>query len=178
MTMNAQIPPAIDRAVRVLRQNRYFVLATSDRNGPWAAALAYVAAAPGRLYFVSRKSSRHASALRANPRVAGVIYDSTAATEDVESIQFSGHCLELENQQEETLLVLQRSARRDGGPIPTAEDVRSLCESEEQRVYRIAIEDAYVLDQTAWIERGEDAREPVDVDAVFASIESDFARDG
>ncbi len=169
--MAPDIAPPVDRAIAVVRANRYLVLATVDQRGPWAAAVSFVSAAPNRLYFVSRDWSRHGKAIREDGRVAGVIYDSRAAMEDVESVQFEGVCIELRGNEEETRLVLERGAIRDKGAIPTADDVKQLANSADQRLYRVEIRESFVLDQQAWFTRGVDAREPVDIAAVLGAFE-------
>lgn len=169
--MVPKIAPALDRAIAVIRSNRYFVLATLDEEGPWAAALTYVPVSPNRLYFVSREWSRHSRAIRGDARVAGCISDSRAAAEEVESIQFAGRCVELRGKEDETAVVLQRASIRDKAPMPTSDDIRQLAHSTDQCVYRVEIEHAFVLDQNAWFTNGVDAREPVEIDAVLAAIE-------
>lgn len=142
----------ISRAARVLRTNSYLVLATRDEAGPWAAALAYTLKAPDRLYFVSSRTSRHGAAIEATDGVAGVIYDSQAETADVESIQFAGTARRIVD---DDLIgeVLSCDA---------SEAVALAATDATKALYEVTVVDAYVLDQEAWEERQEDAREPVD----------------
>lgn len=142
----------VDRAAAVLRDNSYFVLATTDSTGPWAAALAYTLKAPDRLYFVSSRASRHARSIEATGTVAGVIYDSRAETADVESIQFSGSAVQVMDAS--TIEAALECNAADLETLTAAGATKAL--------YEVTITDAFVLDQAAWEERQEDAREPVD----------------
>lgn len=171
MTENS-IQPALERAVGVLTANRYFVLSTSASDGPWAAALAYTLRAPNLLYFVSSASSRHAQDIGRASSIAGVIFDSTARTEDVESIQFSGNCVEVHDHVDEIRAVLGSSARRSGGQPPEEDEVASLAKGGEKRMYRVEVQRGFVLDQLAWLERGLDAREEFDVIRAFSAADA------
>lgn len=151
---------ASERARTVLTSNKYFVLAINDNSGPWAAALAYTFKAPNFLYFVSQKTSRHGEALLNGGAVAGVIYNSQCSFHDAESIQFSGKG-EVVHDIETITDVMRAAAIRDGQPEPTAEQISSVSNGEPNLVYRVSIDDAYVLDQQLFADKGLDGREKV-----------------
>lgn len=159
--------PAQDRACEVLRRNKYLVLATNDEHGPWAAALAFTVVPPRTLCFVSQTASRHGGAISAGSRVAGVMFDSTAPAEQVESIQFSGVAQETRDP-ERIRMVLGL-----GGSEPESAEVERIANDPDVAMYEVTVEDAHVLDQTAWFEHGIDAREPVDFAAVVENVASD-----
>ena len=75
------IREATERAAAILEENNYTALSTADEKGPWAAVVAYAAAAPNFLYFVSQRDSRHAKAVAQAPAVSGVIYNSSTEPE-------------------------------------------------------------------------------------------------
>ncbi|HET7120119.1 MAG TPA: pyridoxamine 5'-phosphate oxidase family protein [Solirubrobacterales bacterium] len=151
---------AHDRACEVLRRNKYLVLATDDEHGPWAAALAFTLVPPRAFCFVSQTASRHGSAIAGHRRIAGVIFDSTASAEEVESIQFAGSARVVKDV-DRIAMVLGL-----GGGKPDKAEVERIAHDPSVAMYELTVEEAHVLDQAAWIERGVDAREPVDFDAV------------
>lgn len=162
-----EILPAVERARNVLQKNRYFVLATNDERGPWAAALAFAPALPAKLFFISRTGARHSIAIENNSQVAGVIYDSTATIDDVECIQFSGRGRKVRDSHEARIALKGHPA--DKGEDPDDEAVRQLLNNPDEAAYCITIQDAYVLDQLTWQTQGIDAREPVQILDVFSN---------
>lgn len=156
-------PPASDRARVVLSENKYMALATQDGSGPWAAALAFTLLAPRSLCFVSQTASRHGRAIEDNGAVAGVIFDSSAAAEDVESIQFSGQAAVVSDPDR-----IREVLTAGGGEADEAE-VERIANNPAVALYEVQVSDAYVLDQAAWLERGIDAREPVEFEQATRS---------
>ncbi|KAA2250736.1 hypothetical protein F0L68_38665 [Solihabitans fulvus] len=164
---------ATGRAIEILRANRYTALATQDAGGPWVAVVGHIAMAPDKLYFVSRHVSRHGTAVRAEPRVAGVIYDSTVELDKADGIQFAGLCRETEANDALLRRFLDRAADQLADSVE--EELAAFHANDEFRLYEITVTTAYVLDQQAWAEEGIDSREDVDVATLFAAVESDFA---
>jgi nitroimidazol reductase NimA-like FMN-containing flavoprotein (pyridoxamine 5'-phosphate oxidase superfamily) len=162
--------PFIERAAGMLRANRHLVLATIDEDGPWTAALAFTPFAPNHLFFMSQRESRHGRAITGDKRVSGVIYDSTARSEDVDSIQFAGVTEELPKDPAEVRRILNRSAVLSGGGI-SEEEGREFIGNPNTGLYRIEVRQAFVLDQEAWETRRVDARLDVDVKEVFQRLE-------
>ena len=172
----AEILSADERALQVLKTNRYFVLATVDEEGPWVAGLAFVpAASPPRLYFISRTWARHSKAIERNNRVAGVIYNSTASLLDVESIQFSGTCHRVTDKEE--LRIVLRGHPADKGDEPDNQALEKIFENPDLAAYCVTIKDAYVLDQTAWLNFEIDARESTDIYDVFITFLKSFEQE-
>ncbi len=160
------ILPALHRAQNVLKQNPYFVLATIDTEGPWAAALAYTWAFPGYLYFFSELDSRHGRALAQPSQVAGVIFDSRATPDMVESLQFSGRA-EIFHTKAAIETVLTLSAKRTGAKNPSNDTINEQFMHPSTRLFRVSIESSYVLNQARFAKDGTDGREQVDTEAVF-----------
>lgn len=161
---------AVERAVGIIETNKYFTLATMDDDGPWIAPLAFVALAPNRLLFVSRVTSRHGSSIRAEHRIGGAIFDSSAAFEGIDGVQFSGTCTGAEASEDLVRLFLERSADMLADPVD--EEMEAFSHNAELQLYEVTITDMYVLDQKYWVEEGLDARESVPVDEVFATLEA------
>ena len=155
------------RARKVYAASKYFVLATQDAEGPWAAALAFTYLAPNDLAFFSQRNSRHGAAIAAGAPVAGVFYDSNCTFEDVESIQFSGRGMLAHDR--DTIRSVLEAGRTAEAPAVTDEDVDAEYRKTDGAYYRITIEKAWVLDQRAFSENGIDAREAVDVAAMFST---------
>lgn len=163
------IAPALTRAQAVIANNKYFALATVDDRGPWVAALGYTFVQPNALCFFSEASSRHGAALREGGHVAGVVFDSRCEPADVESVQFSGRG-EVVRDRDSIAEVLRLSAQRAGDPPPSDDVIDEHVSRTTTLLYRIVIEDAYVLDQNLYEAEGIDAREPVRIEDVFAGL--------
>lgn len=164
--------PPMDRALDVLKSNKFFVLGTADAQGPWTAAVAFTPFSPADLYFMSQRSSRHAQAIGTGGQVSGVIYDSRAKPEDVESIQFSGWAEEMKKDLQLARKILKRSAELTGSVQMSADEEESFLSGEDLGIYLIRVEKTFVLDQQAWQEKGVDARQEVDTKELFRRFES------
>lgn len=163
------VAPAVDRAKEVVRTNRYFVLATVDKTGPWTAVLAHTLGPPNCLYFFSEMDSRHGKALQKGAAVAGVMYDSRCSPAEAESLQFSGRG-ELAHNRASIEFVLREGARRDGQSPPTTADVEAAIKKPTTRLFKITIQEAFVLDQELFASKGLDGRVKVDVKHVFLGL--------
>ncbi|MCK2243992.1 MULTISPECIES: pyridoxamine 5'-phosphate oxidase family protein [unclassified Crossiella] len=171
--MGQEFTEATDRAISILRENRYVTLATVDAAGPWAAALAFAPAAPGYLYFASQNDSRHGLAIAGDARVAGVIYNSTITSDEADGVQFSGTATAIEDDDQQILLFLKRTG--DLLIDPLEEEFAFFKQAEGLTLYRITVEAAYVLDQKRYLEEAVDAREEVNVSRLFAETEARYA---
>lgn len=78
-----------DHVLSFLEAQPVLTLATVDHEGPWAAAVFY-ASEGFVLYFLSGPASRHARALRADPRVAIAISDWTEGWRAIRGVQMEG----------------------------------------------------------------------------------------
>ena len=64
-------------------------LAVADADGPWAADVYYVRV-DAALWFFSKPDSRHATALRDDPRAAATVHAAAENWRDIRGIQMSG----------------------------------------------------------------------------------------
>ena len=148
---------ALERAKAVLQDNKYFVLATVDEDGPWAATLAHTIVG-NCLYFFSHTSSRHARAvIQGNCKIAGVIYNSQCTPDTAESLQFGGI---IDIVQDRHSIVKFLSDEQSS-------EVDKILQNQDTLLFRIKLENAYVLDQALYAEQGIDAREAVDIEQLF-----------
>jgi len=77
-------------ALKIIRDNIYLSLATSDGKACWIAPLYYVVDKEYNFYFVSGKSSLHAKQIKKNPYIAVSIFDSREVPEKVNGVQMDG----------------------------------------------------------------------------------------
>ncbi len=89
--MRAPLPPEV---AAYLAAHHVMTLATTGRDGPWAAAVFY-AWQDGSLIFLSAPGSRHALNLEADPRCAATIHDDTGDWKAVKGIQLEGRVARL-----------------------------------------------------------------------------------
>jgi len=87
--------PAVDEARAIIRNNRYFSLATSNGGKPWVAPIAYAVDDAYNFYYYSAVNSVHSQQIRANPLVAVAIFDSTAPSDTADGLQLVGHVSEV-----------------------------------------------------------------------------------
>lgn len=86
---------AVDEARAIIRNNRYFSLATSNGGQPWVAPIAYSVDEAYNFYYYSAMNSIHSQHIRANPLVAVAIFDSTAPSDTADGLQIAGHVTEV-----------------------------------------------------------------------------------
>ena len=77
-------------AKRIIKDNIYLTLSTTDGTDPWAATLQYVVDEQYNFYFISSPDSLHAQHIQENPNVTFTIYDSRQPSGTGEGIQASG----------------------------------------------------------------------------------------
>jgi hypothetical protein len=106
--------------------------------------------------------------------VAGVIFDSRATLVEVESIQFSGKCRRVID--EEELKIPLKGHPADNGDEPDSIAIHTLMEDPDLWAYCVTIEEAFVLDQAAWMNYKIDAREKTDIGQVFIDFIKSFEK--
>ena len=80
-----------DQTKKILKENKYMVLATSDKNStPWANPVFYSNDEEYNFYFLSAIDSRHAENIIVNPKISAAIFDSTQKIGSSEGIQIEG----------------------------------------------------------------------------------------
>jgi hypothetical protein len=111
------------RALDYVTNHRVMTLATSGRDGIWAAALFYVNEGFD-FYFLSAGHTRHAEHMRQNPRVAATIQEDYAGWREIQGIQLEGAVFLLEGRLRELAqsMYLEKYSfiRRAAGPVRAA----------------------------------------------------------
>lgn len=78
-------------AKKIIEENIYMTIATSDENGiPWVAPLFYAVDDSYNFYFISQLSSLHSKHILKNPNVAFAIFDSHQKEGSGSGVQGSG----------------------------------------------------------------------------------------
>lgn len=160
------IPDPEERAAEVLKAVPYMTFSTIDENGPWSAGIAHVVAPPNEFLFFSYLDSRHVSALAADSRVSGTLFDTRAKTEDVESIQFAGHAF-VDHNRESIERLYYWSSKRDGKQLDAAAVDRHLS-IQDPVLVKLVVHEFWVLNQQQYVDSGKDGREIADVSEAFA----------
>ena len=77
-----------EKAKAIIHENKYMVLATSDKeNKPWASPVFFAHDEKYNFYFISSMNSRHAKNISANPNVGIAIFDSRQKMGHTEGLQ-------------------------------------------------------------------------------------------
>jgi len=91
----------LEIAKKVIAENIYIVIATATSDGkPWISPVFFAYDDKYNLFWVSDKNANHSKLIRANPRVAIVIFDSTAPQGDGDGVYFEAKAHELEDDRE------------------------------------------------------------------------------
>lgn len=81
-----------ERAAKIIGGNRYLTLATSGSSGPWAAPINYVIGPGDYLHFYSARKARHSGDIGESNAIAAAIFNSAAASADVDGLQLEARC--------------------------------------------------------------------------------------
>ena len=82
------------KARKIIKANEYMTLSIQDKDGVWCSPLWY-ADSGTTIYFVSNHNSRHSKAIKNFPQVALSIFNSSLPPEEINGIQVSGICTEV-----------------------------------------------------------------------------------
>jgi nitroimidazol reductase NimA-like FMN-containing flavoprotein (pyridoxamine 5'-phosphate oxidase superfamily) len=154
MSDDADRSTANDEVARsILDVGFYVVLATADANGvPWASPVWFAMESYRELYWLSYPGARHSRNIAARPRIAMVVFDSTAAPGTGQAVYMSATAEQLTD--EEGLLhgigVYSRESVRKGAAAFGLDQVTG---EARLRLYRASVDECSILDPD----------EPVDV---------------
>ena len=149
-----------ERAKTILTQIEYVTLATSSPEGnPWNAPVWAAFDEAYHFYWVSAEYARHSQNIRANPRIALVVYDSTVPPGTGTGVYIEARASELADSREcrEALACLQSR----GWKHPTSVDM--VVGATLRGVYKAVPEHIWI---SADDEHGLDGRVEVDVRAM------------
>ncbi|GIJ31544.1 pyridoxamine 5'-phosphate oxidase family protein [Micromonospora sediminimaris] len=162
----------VQRAVKLLRSNRYFTLATCADGVPWAAPINYVLGPGPVLHFYSTPTARHSRHIAAMPTVAGAVFDSTAVGDDVDGMQFVARCAEVTASE---LADVSEHYFRTNFTDPEERDwwyrpPEAFHGDGTWRFYRLDLTEVYLIDLEAFVETQVDTRVQVDLDRLRRSL--------
>lgn len=87
----------IDLTRKILKENKFLSLATTNKEGEvWAAPLSYAIDESYNFYFVTALDSIHIQHIRKNPYIAFSIFNSTLRVSDIDGLQIKGIVGEVE----------------------------------------------------------------------------------
>jgi uncharacterized protein YhbP (UPF0306 family) len=86
----------VEKAKKIISDNIYMTIATATSDGiPWISPLFFAYDEKYNLYWVSEKNSKHSNLIRNNPKIAIVIFDSTAPIGDGDGVYLEATAEEL-----------------------------------------------------------------------------------
>ena len=85
-----------EKAIQIIKENRYLTLATNAQGDGWVAPLAYVVDEKFNFYWYSAAAAKHSVQLRENPRVAIAVFNSTISSDSADGLQISGLASEVQ----------------------------------------------------------------------------------
>jgi nitroimidazol reductase NimA-like FMN-containing flavoprotein (pyridoxamine 5'-phosphate oxidase superfamily) len=139
-TANAEV------ARHILDASCYVVLATADANGvPWASPVWYAMEGYRELYWLSHPGARHSRNIAARPRIALVVFDSTAAPNTGQAVYMSATAEQLTDQDRllHGLDVYSRESERKGA---TEFGLDQVTGEARLRLYRASVDECWILD--------------------------------
>ncbi|MDE1860682.1 MAG: pyridoxamine 5'-phosphate oxidase family protein [Candidatus Micrarchaeota archaeon] len=136
-----------EEAKRLISDNKYMVVATSDKDGnSWAATVFYVYDKKYNFYFLSAVDSRHCEFINKNPKVAFVIFDANQPIGHSEGIQALGRASFVKDRELEEVIKLYSNRLFPKSTIPpgTRYPKENYGEASEFRFYKIEVSNLYV----------------------------------
>jgi uncharacterized protein YhbP (UPF0306 family) len=133
-----------DVARRVIDDNRYMALGTSDEAGhPWISPVWFASEDFRNFYWVSSPDAKHSRNLAVHPEIAIAIFDSSVPVGGAQAVYMKGLAKELTGADlEPGLEVFDRVSRRDIGRAFGPDDVQGAALF---RLYRATISEHWVL---------------------------------
>ena len=129
--------------------SHYLTLSTTDGVQPWSTPLYFATDKENRLYFVSRKDSKHSQNIQKNPNISFCIFNSESDDFSAQCVQASGKAYELKlTDALHGLLTIYQKKH------PTVKDALKRVNFDEvsdltqNRVYVIQLNQVFVLDES------------------------------
>src|SRR6266480_535174 len=90
-----------EKAKSITKENRFITIATSTKHGqPWITPVFYAYDDLYNIYWVSSKNARHSQAIRENPQIAIVVFNSTKGEGEGDAVYIEAEVKELSDQKE------------------------------------------------------------------------------
>jgi len=135
-----------DIARDILDACSYVVLSTADAAGvPWASPVWFAMEDYPELYWVSHPGAHHSQNIAARPRVAMVVFDSTAAPGSGQGVYMTATAAQVSDPDavERGIGVFSRTSVRQGAASWDAERVTG---DARLRLYRAEVDGCWILD--------------------------------
>jgi len=139
-----------ERFTNMVASNQFLTLSTSHGDHPWISPV-YFAADPSsgfKLFFISRRDTRHAENIRVQPNVAVSIYNSTCTPGQCDGVQLSATARELTSTDDVTYGATVLFTRRfdDEAKRKPYLDPTRYQGGELMRIYEITPQEIFVVD--------------------------------
>lgn len=144
-------------AEKIIQNNQYLSLSTSNQNKPWSAALFYATDKNNNFYFISSIKSIHVEHILKNPHVALTIFNSTEAPEIVNGVQIQGkaYMLDISDIPSAASIIYKKRFKENPSKITQYLDPSRYTGKSPFRLFKIISEKVYIQDST---KNGEDVR--------------------
>ncbi|MGW9630212.1 pyridoxamine 5'-phosphate oxidase family protein [Agromyces sp. NPDC055520] len=134
-------------AQRLIEQNTYLTLATSDGAGrPWASPVWFASRGLSEFYWVSRTGRRHSRNIEGRPEVALVVFDSTVPVGHAEAVYVDAVAGQVDDVDLAAALAVYSGRSIEQG-LP-AWDASAVTGDAPHRLYVARSVDVFVLDET------------------------------
>ncbi len=151
-----------ERAKAVLAQTLYITLATASTDGqPWNTPVYAAFDEAYHFFWVSAREAQHSQNIRANPRVAIVVYDSTVAPNTGTGVYIQATASELTGEGEITHALEALKRRGWENPPPVHELVETSVSP--RRVYQAVPERFWISSDGSVNGHAVDAREEIEM---------------
>jgi uncharacterized protein YhbP (UPF0306 family) len=168
-------PAVLERALKLIRESRYMVLATSAGTRPWAATINYVVKSGGQLLYYSSPTARHSQDIGIAANVAVAIY-SVGSDGDVDGLQLTGRCQMVTQVPIIDDVHQQYYLRNFPDPNVRSDwliDRSQFDEGGTHRFYTVDIEECWVMDTDQWPLDKVDRRLAVPVEELAKELQTD-----
>jgi uncharacterized protein YhbP (UPF0306 family) len=151
----------LERFTSMVAANQFLTLSTSHGDEPWISPVYFAADKSYKLYFISRRDSKHAENIRSQPNVAVAIFNSTCTPGQCDGVQLSATARELDETSDVANGATVLFSRRfeDEEQRKKYLDPARYQGNEPMRIYEISPREIFVVDK----ERPNDYRVQVDL---------------
>lgn len=166
---------ALERAVKLIRGQRYMVLSTSSGSRPWAATINYVVKSGGQLLYYSSPVARHSQDIGRAGEVAAAIF-SASSDDDVDGLQLTGRCQMLADSSDIEEAHRQYYLRNFPDPAVRSAwliDPSMFGDNGTHRFYTVSITECWVIDIDQWPVDKVDRRLAVPAEQLVKELEAE-----
>jgi nitroimidazol reductase NimA-like FMN-containing flavoprotein (pyridoxamine 5'-phosphate oxidase superfamily) len=147
-----EIPhPHKEKAKAIINENKYMVLATSDKESkPWASPVFFAHDERYNFYFLSSINSRHAKNILSNPNVGIAIFDSRQKMGQTEGLQIEAVAGQIGKNSLDKAIehYCMKAFPNSGSGLSPSEryDPEEYIEPHDLRFFKVSPEKIYIVD--------------------------------